>query len=300
MEGKGRLARLAAAQLGLFTKAQAAEVGVSRHQLDRAVRAGELRRPFTGVFADAAAPTSWRQEALAAVLAAGPAAALSHRSAVALHELDGATPARPVEVSVPTPECRRVVGVVVHRVVLPPEHVVSVGAIRATSVARTLCDASGFRTIERLAEMLDQAFAARRVTRAEVEQVLEVLESCRGRRLARIRTLLAERGPELEQAESRPEMRVYRAIVAAGLPVPQLQHWVVAGGERFRLDFAYPDRRVALEYLGLDAHSGPTALGRDARRHRLLALAGWDVLYFTAADSDGAIARDVGLRVLER
>jgi very-short-patch-repair endonuclease len=116
-----------------------------------------------------------------------------------------------------------------------------------------------------------------------------------------MRAVLAARGPELERAESRPEMRVFRAIVAAGLPAPEMQHWVlVAGGERFRLDFAYPDIRLGLEYLGFGAHGTRSALARDSRRRRLLTLAGWDLLEFTSEDSDEAIVRDVGLRISER
>lgn len=209
-------------------------------------------------------------------------------------------PARPIEISIPASECRRVKDVVVHRVLLPAEHVVRVGPIPVTSVARSLCDATGFRTEEQLGAMVDDAFVRSLVDRTAIEQVLEVLESCPGRRLARMRTVLAARGPEIERAESRPEMRVYRAIVAGGLPAPEMQHWVVVRGERFRLDFAYPHVRLGLEYLGFGAHGTRSALSRDTRRRRLLTLDGWEILEFTAEDSDETIVRDVGLRLKER
>lgn len=300
MDGKSRLVPITSSQLGAFTRSQAAAVGISRHQLDRAVATGELHRPFRSTYVDAAVPRSWRQDALAAVLACGPFAVLSHRAAVALHELEERTVApRPIEVSVPPGDSVRLPGVVVHRVILPGHHVTKVGPIPVTTVARTLADASGFRSEERLGAMVDTA-SLHGLVRGDLEEVLETLESCRGRRLARVRSVLAVRGLEGQKAESHPELRVYRAVVAAGLPAPVQQHWVFVGDERYRLDLAYPDVKLALEYLGFDAHSSPRALQHDAQRDRLLTVAGWEILYFTRADSDATIAHDVGSRVLAR
>jgi very-short-patch-repair endonuclease len=61
---------------------------------------------------------------------------------------------------------------------------------------------------------------------------------------------------------------------------------VRVGGDRFRLDFAYPEAMVAIEYDGWDAHSSRAAFDRDRRRDRILQLAGWRVLRFTSQTPD--------------
>ncbi len=57
-------------------------------------------------------------------------------------------------------------------------------------------------------------------------------------------------------------------------------------GERFRLDFAYPDQKIAIEYDGWEWHSSRSAFDRDRRRDRMLQLAGWTVLRITSQTSD--------------
>jgi very-short-patch-repair endonuclease len=112
--------------------------------------------------------------------------------------------------------------------------------------------------------------------------------------VARLRELLAERGPESERAESTKEIRVLSVIRQAGLRMPVAQYWVVARGERFRFDAAYPDLKVGLEYLGFDPHRSRTAFDHDHRRDRILTLEGWTVVYFTSASTDAEIERTVG------
>jgi len=196
------IARVTSAQLGVFTRRQAYEAGISRHQLLRAAREGELVRPHPSV--------------------------------------------------------------IVHRVILPPEHVVRVGALCVTTPARTVADVTGIRTAARLARLVDEVVVGGFATLEEIEA------------------------------------RVYRAIVNADLPAPRQQHWVSTGGERFRLDLAYPDRLLGIEYQGFDAHRTRGAFDRDFRRDRLLTEAGWTILYFTAADDDEEIARTVGSCISQR
>jgi hypothetical protein len=301
VEGIGALARISAEQLGVFTRSQAYEAGISRDQLLRAVRAGELERRFPSVFVHAAAARGWAQSAMAAILAGGEDAVLSHRSALAVHGLDGAVPpVSPIEISVPSGQAARIRDVIVHRVILPVSHTTTVGVLRVTSAARTAADVTGIRRGPRLGRLIDEILVRRLATLEQLEEVVEVLESCRGRRLAPMRALLAARGREMERAESPPEGRVYRAIVGAGLPVPVQQHWVVAAGERFRLDVAYPHIRLGIEYLGFEPHRTRTAFDQDFRRDRILTEIGWEIVYFTSADDDAEIARSVRLCIARR
>ena len=69
------------------------------------------------------------------------------------------------------------------------------------------------------------------------------------------------------------------AMIDGGLPTPELQYEVVDGnGELRRLDFAWPEQRVAVEYDGMDWHSGPDAMKRDRRRQAALWDVGWMVM----------------------
>ena len=75
------------------------------------------------------------------------------------------------------------------------------------------------------------------------------------------------------------------AMIDGGLPVPQLQYEVIDGnGELRRLDFAWPEQRVAVEYDGVDWHSEPDALRRDRRRRAALEEVGWVVISIVFED----------------
>ena len=86
-------------------------------------------------------------------------------------------------------------------------------------------------------------------------------------------------------AESPMESEARLAMIDGGLPIPQLQYEVVDGNrERRRLDFAWPDFRVAVEYDGIDWHSGAEAMRRDRRRASALMDVGWVVIAIVFED----------------
>ena len=69
------------------------------------------------------------------------------------------------------------------------------------------------------------------------------------------------------------------AMIDGGLPVPELQYEIIDGnGELRRLDFAWPDQRVAAEYDGVAWHSGAEAMRRDRRRYNALQDIDWVVV----------------------
>jgi very-short-patch-repair endonuclease len=83
-------------------------------------------------------------------------------------------------------------------------------------------------------------------------------------------------------AESRPESQVRVHLVLAGLrPVPQ--YWIEdADGRIARTDFAFPERKVAIEYDGQWRDGQLWALNRDRERLNRVHAAGWDVVFVTA------------------
>lgn len=84
--------------------------------------------------------------------------------------------------------------------------------------------------------------------------------------------------------ESPPESSLRLLVVDAGFPIPEVQYEIrtIDGEVLWRLDLAWPQARVALEYDGFAAHAGREA--RDAARDDDLERRGWVVVHATAAD----------------
>ena len=287
--------RLAARQRGAFTFVQAEALGWPARSVHRRVARGEVRVLQPGVGAFAGSPATWEQRLLAATLATGPGTGISHESSAILYGcedwIDGF--ARPVHLSLPTGRRPRLRRLDLHRVQLPSEDLTRVDGIPCTTFARTVMDLSGRASLGQVARAIDHGLVRNLVTMRELWRCCVRLGPAPGRRPKRVAVLLSERTKENEHADSRPEMRLYNAVVAGGLPEPVPQHWVTVAGERFRFDVAYPDLGLGMEYFGFDPHRARTAFDRDFRRDRLLTNAGWTVLYFTGACTDTDIVTDV-------
>jgi hypothetical protein len=275
-------------QHGLITTQQARDAGITRRQIQWREESGRWLRLHPGVFAIAGTPATWERRVLAAVLFGGAGTVASHFTAAALHRFPD-VPGDVVEITVPPGRQPRR-GVRVHRPApLPDYERRTIAAIPVTSYARTLVDCSGQLSLGQLARALDAGLVRHDVTLWSLERTLSALKQAPGRQPSKLWTLLGERGAETELAESRPEMRIARLIVAAGFPVPVQQHWVRIGNDRFRLDLAYPDVNVAIEYDGWATHRSRSAFDADRRRDRLLQLAGWTVIRFTSRTSDDEV-----------
>jgi len=271
---------------------QAIGAGLTPGEIQTRLRTKRWELLHPAVYAVAGSPVTYERRAMGMVLAAGDGAVASHLTAAALHDFPDVS--RDVmEVSVPPGRQARVRGVPVHRPArLAGIDVSVVGGIPVTSYARTLVDCTARLSLGQIARALDAGLVAKKVSLFAVERVLEGLCAGPNRRPTVIRTLLDERGDETDEAESRPEMRVYRVLVAAGLPAPTQQHWVDVGA-RYRLDLSYPQAKVAIEYDSWKFHGTRTAFDGDRRRDRLLQIAGWTILRFTSASSDAEVAQTV-------
>jgi G:T-mismatch repair DNA endonuclease (very short patch repair protein) len=128
--------------------------------------------------------------------------------------------------------------------------------------------------------LLDRLVNARLVTLDDVRSAVAALPpGGRGNVAARRAAQLAD-----GLAESPPETRLRLLLHRSGLPLPVAQFDVCADG-RFvaRVDFAWPDRRVAVEYDGA-WHGDPAQLPKDRRRLNRLAASGWRVQFVTRED----------------
>src|ERR1700738_4625354 len=138
-----RLQMLAACQHGLFTVDQATVIGVSRKALRHAVSSGWLRHVRIGVYAVAGLPPSRWESVMAAALAVGPRAVVSHSSAALIHRFHGIAPAGR-ELTRAGTAGSRLSGVTVHRSrILRPEDIEMRNGVRVTTPVRTVIDMAG-------------------------------------------------------------------------------------------------------------------------------------------------------------
>jgi hypothetical protein len=160
-------------------------------------------------------------------------------------------------------------------------------------VARTLCDLSGVVPERTLAIAVEGALRRRLVTVRLPRRVADDLAGPGRRRSTVMRRILEERQPGYEPGGSAPEVRVARLLMRAGLPQPVPQLRLKVDGKSRRLDLAYPELKIAIEYDGWEYHSQRSAFDADRVRGNELEIVGWTVLRFTSTSSDDVIVRTV-------
>jgi hypothetical protein len=269
------IASLAARQHAVIGLDQLGALGLSDRAVQERAANGRLHRIFQRVYS--LVPKSLltlKGHYMAAVLACGPGALLSHRSAA---QLRGLRPAGywKTEVTVPGRNRRWHRNVVLHRsVTLAPADAVVVDGIPCTSVARTLFD---------LAEVVDQRQVERAFDQAEAERVLNLravhdqLARNATRRGAKVvRAVLAEHYIGSTLTESELEEAMLRLSRAVGLPRPEVNKWLDLGdGEPMvRADFFWPAQRLVVEVDGRKYHGTRQRFESDRRRDQRMMVAG--------------------------
>ncbi len=269
-----RIHEAAARQHGVVTRVQLLRCGVSRGAIEHRLKKGTLRRLHYGVYC--AGPVTARyQREMAAGLACGPDAALSHRTAGGLWAMMPA-PQRdaPVEVAAPRSIRGPACGVRLYRMALEPDEITRRHELPVTTPARTVLDlASGLGPYE-LERIFARALRQKLITCEAVEAMLLRHPGRPGCRT--LRALLADAvGPALVRSEA--EAGFLALLRKAGVPRPR-SNVVVHGLE---VDFFWPDRGLVAEVDGFAHHSHRSAFENDRRRDHILAAEGLIVLRFT-------------------
>jgi predicted transcriptional regulator of viral defense system len=133
------IADLADAHAGYFTTSEAAAAGVSRRALSHHTSTGMLDRVEYGIYRLRRYPAQRFEDLVVVTLWAGPDSAISHESALVVHDLGDAMPAV-THVTVPRPFRGHRSGVIIHVEPLDPDERVVIDAVPVTSVERTLLD----------------------------------------------------------------------------------------------------------------------------------------------------------------
>jgi len=269
------------AQHGLATNAQLASLGIMAPAVTHRVRVGELERVLPRVYRSPLVLPSVLQWALAAVLWAGEGSVASHRTGAALWGIAGVERGARVELWVPGGRAPRNAAVVVHRGAVTGNDRRLVDRVPVTSAARTMIDLAGCFEGEVLEAALEDVLHRGLTTQATIERRLTSLGGSGRAGARRLRHLLAQR--DEAPAGSRLEVKVWRLLRGAGLR-PVRQYVVRCEGRTFRLDFAWPNLRVAVEAEGFGAHGGRVAHVADRRRLAALVAAGWSIVPVTWDD----------------
>lgn len=282
------LSRLAVRQHGVFTGRQLQALGLSaRTVVDRAAR-GRLHRVHRGVYS-MVPPTLLKREGryMAAVLAAGPDAVLSHRDAAVLHEL--LTNNRPsIDVTVAGRANRGHRGIDVHRSrTLTPTDITQVNNVPCTTIARTLLDLGDVIDRRRHERAFDQAEILERLDLIAIQD--QLARNATRPAAAKTRALLNDHYIGSTPTESELEEGFLALCRRAKLPSPELQQWLnLPDGEPpIRVDFLWRAQRVVVETDGVRYHGSHQAMQRDSRKdQRLIAhgfrpiRTGWRQIFF--------------------
>jgi very-short-patch-repair endonuclease len=266
---------LARRQHGVITRAQLLEVGYTRHAISHRIARGRLHILHRGIFTVGRAEVDQLGLWMAAVLACGTTAVLSHQSAAELWEIRPRQGRRP-EVSLPLGDQHRPPGVVVHRrgVLRESDRAVRWG-IPVTGPACTLVD---------LAARLPAAALERAVNEADKRDLIDpenlrssIQDMTWRNGVAPLRRLLDRRTFVLTDSDL--ERRFLAIARAADLPLPKTG--MVVNG--FRVDFFWPEFALVVETDGLRYHRTAAQQGRDRYRDQVHTAAGLTTLRFTHA-----------------
>ena len=264
--------RLASRQEGSVKRSQLIAAGVSRHTIDRQVRAGALHREHRGVYVVGHMALAPMAREAAALLACGRDGVISHRSAAYLWGLLDASPGE-VDVTLVGRRCRPKRGVKI-RTVGRLSDIRRKGAIRLTSPARTIVDLAAESDDHELERLIARGREKRLLRDGELEAALARAGKRHG--VARLRALLrTEAGQAMTRSEV--ERRCRRLLEAARLPQPKVNRRIAG----YEVDFLWPQQRVILEVDTITFHGHRRAFEWDRRKTMALEDAGYHVIRVT-------------------
>jgi hypothetical protein len=231
---------------------------------------------------------------MAAVLASGPGAVISHGDAAALWGLWDRTPASWVDVTTPVRSRKGLAGIRLHRVRrLHADDLSVCDGIPVTSVARALVDMTEQVGRERLTRLIREADY---LGLLDLDALDQAIERTRGRHhLASLTAAVAVHRPgEIIRGEL--EHAFLELCRGHDLPGPETNVPMVVAGRSLSIDCLWPDARVVVELDGRQAHASAVAFEADRARDAGLTAAGYRCLRYTwrrVATEPSAVAAEL-------
>ena len=268
--------------------------------IDRRIASGRLHPLHRGVFAVGHRVLSLKGRWVAAVLASGPGAVLSHVTAAALWSMRSAG-SGPIHVTLA--QQRRSTRVIRrHRSLLPEDEVTTVEGIPVTTAPRTIFDMAAASSLDQVESMIREAEYRQLHDRLSLIDLLERYPRRAGApriraALQRVEGLPSGRPASWLEERFLPFLRRHR------LPRPRLNDWIFVGAERFKVDCHWPGTRQVVELDGWEVHGTRSAFRADRKRDRILRVAGYEVTRLSWAQLDDepeAVARDLRMLIYKR
>lgn len=269
-----------------------AAAGVSPRQLRTLVGSGDLVRMRRGVYASKAAVDAadegprkrHRLDVFSALTAIGFDAVASHQSAAFLQGLDllgireGETPPA-VTLTRPRDERRNrrgIEGVICHAASLPSAHVEKRGAMRITSVRRTVSDLARTLPFMDAVVVTDSALRTREFTQSEYEHVIKSCSGWPG--AARARKVIEFADPDSDSVFESC-LRVF--FQEWGFDPPETHVTIHGASDDLVVDFLFRERDTIVEADGMLKYKEKRDLDEQFKRDRLLRDAGYKVVHVT-------------------
>ena len=270
-----RLRQLLDRQGGVVTSAQALTF-LTRRGLESELKHGPLQKIWYGIYSDRELSAELQLRGLD--LATGTTVAVCLGTAAAAYGFDTE---EPVDLHVLNPtghQLRSADGLVVHRREGAP--LSEIDGRPATAPAWTAIEVALSLRRPRALATLDAALRSGTCTRGELQRA--ALRQAGRRGIVAVRDLLPLADP---RADSEMESESRLMMIDGGLPLPVLQYPIVDRDHRtWRVDFAWPEQRLAVEYDGVVWHEGPEAFAYERQRRAALQEVGWVVIPLIADD----------------
>jgi very-short-patch-repair endonuclease len=272
----GRVATIAASQLGLVTVGQLREAGIGEAATSDAVARGRLHPVFHGVYSVGHRYLTAQARLLAATLACGRGSVVSHGTAAWLLGMRVRQP-EAIDVIAPVEAGRKIAGVRRRFVPLPGgSEVWHRNRVPVTSPARTIVDCAGIMNTRELGELIEQTAV---LGLLDIKAIDRVLDGPRRRGTRRLLRVVApwrryRRGIKLR---SRMEAKLLPLLTEAALPIPETNARVRVGGKTYEVDFLWRSCKLVVETDGGRFHDNPTAGSRDSARNHALTSAGFRI-----------------------
>ncbi|HEX3243189.1 MAG TPA: DUF559 domain-containing protein [Solirubrobacterales bacterium] len=294
----GLISELAMDQHGVVARRQLLTGGVGRRAIELRLERKRLHSVHAGVYAVGHRLLTARGRWMAAVLASGSGAVLSHLTAGQLWDI---LPSRSSDIEVTRPGfSRKRRHIRAHRSSLADDESLVLDHIPVTSLSRTIFDLAG---------ILDRSGLERAINEAEVRQLTDRLSvpdllarHPRRRGASRLRDVFADWTADGGITANDFEAAFSALVVSYRLSMPRFNADIAVRGRFFKVDAMWEAQKVIVELDGRAAHGTRSAFERDRERDRLLLLAGWRVVRITwrqLRDTPELIAADLR-ELLER
>ncbi len=261
----------------MVDRRQLRALGLGKGAIDHRVNRRRLVPYHWGVYAVGHRAVSKEGRWWAAVLAGGPGAVLSHRSAA---ELWGLKRGQSAPLHITTERRRRPrTALLPHCSPLPFDEIATHHGIPTTTVPRTILDQAATATPRQIERMINEADVQRLWDRLSLDDLLERYPNRAGS--AVVREALGRRREGATVTKSELEEMLIELLDELGLPRPRVNESLSVDGTMYLPDCLWPAQRLVIELDSRQFHDAPEPFESDRERDRRLLLAGWHTIRVT-------------------